>query len=811
MLLSYLKIAFRNFAKARVYSFINIFGLAIGMACTLMILLYVQDEFHFDRFHEKSSQIYRVVEKITGDNERYIAYSKGPLGKTISEEFPEVEGYAQFFRGWRITIKHEENRQIVRDYFFTDGSFTDLFDFEMIAGDPQTAFRDPHAVVLTETTARQLFGDADPLGQMISVEAEDFPEFGDAAFQVSGVMKDAPHNSHLDFRLLISYASLKRFETKFPWLYSWQSSTFITYLLLDESSNISQLQLKLPAFAEKHMGDAAWEKRPFYLQPLTDIHFYSDHILYEFNQHKGNLNGMYVLVLIAGLIILIACINYMNLATARSINRAREVGLRKVVGARKQQLTGQFLSESLLTAFLSLIAALVIVELTLPQFNQLIAKQLAFNFVGDYQLFLGVLFIALLVGFLSGSYPALHLSGFQPISILKGSNDRRSGSLRFRRVLVVTQFTLSMVMISATLIIFQQLQYISDKPLGFNHHQLAVIDINHDDVQTNFLTIKEALQNHPAITSVAVSSRVPGDWKSFREINVFREDDSEDEFLGALFNAIDEDFLQCYQAEIVQGRNFDRDIFADSSALLINETAARQLFSDSPIGKTLRISRGNFEGQIVGVVKDFHFHSLHSQIAPLIMGFIPASGSHAVHGIDYFTVRVNSEENFQEALAHINSVHNQFDPLNPLEADFLSDWLNTLYAQDSRSGKIFGIAATLAILIACVGLFGLSAFMAEQRTKEIGVRKVLGASLASIIILLTKDFSRLLFIAFLVAIPLAYLAMNSWLGSFAYRIPIYWWVFAIAGSATMIIALLTVSWQALRAATTNPVKALRYE
>lgn len=813
MLKNYLKIALRGFRKHKIYSFINIFGLAIGITCCILILLYVQDELNFDRFHRNAGRIYRVVEtRATPEGERSVAYTMPLLGQTLASDFPEVEAFARLFQGWRITIKQGENRHIVRDYYFTDANFLKIFDFELLQGEPETAFSEPNSIVLTETAARQLFGDENPLGRTVNVDAEDFPEFGEALFRITGVLRDIPHNSHLDFRLLMSASTLDRFtEGWIPeWLQSWDSGSFVTYLLLKQGSDLSALEAQFPAFSRKYRGEEAWKERRFRLQPLADIHFYSNGIGAEENHNEGELAYVYILALIAFLIALIACINYMNLATARSLNRAKEVGLRKVVGAMKRQLTGQFLSESILTALIALFIAFVLAELFLPQFNRLTGKNLALDFTANIALFLGMITISLLIGFISGSYPSLYLSGFPAVAVLKGARSGSAGAARLRRILVVTQFTLSINLIVATLVVFQQLEYMRNKPLGFNKEQLAVIDINHDDVQSNFLTIKNELLRHPAVRSVTVSSRVPGDWKSFRRIEAQRENAAETELQTMFFNGIDEDFLATYEIELVQGRNFDRKLASDSTALLLNETAARTLFNDSPIGKIIRVSDRNFAGQVVGVVRDFHFHSLHRKIEPLLMGFMPEGGRHALHGIDYFTLRLHAA-NIEEALAHVTRVHEQFDAINPIELDFLEGWLDKKYDEDARAGSIFGIAAALAILIACVGLFGLSAFMAEQRTKEIGVRKVLGASVASIAGLLSKDFVKLVLAANLLAWPIAWFAMDRWLQDFAYRIHIGWWVFALAGGMALLIALITVSALAIKAALANPVKALRYE
>ncbi len=813
MFSNYLKIALRNFLKHKNYSLINIFGLACGMACCILILLHVQDELRFDTFHAKVDRIFRVVEKrSTNEGEVHAAFTVPPLGRALQNDFPEVVETVRFFIGWRLTVKQGEGRHIVRDYFFSEPSFFRTFDFPLQQGDPQTALAAPRSIVLTEASAQRFFGNENPLGKTLQLEAEDFPEFGKGDFIVTGVLRDPPHNSHLDFGMLVSLSTLDAFPDIHQALQSWNPSGFgaATYVVLDSDKQRAGLEAKLADFSNKYRGAEVSARRQLYLQPLRDIHFYSGHIAAERNKNEGELGYVYIFALIAAFIALIACINYMNLATARAMHRAKEVGMRKVIGANQQQLIGQFLGESLGITFVALLVALVLVEIALPAFNALASKKLALDFSSGWGIFAGLLVIALLLGLISGSYPALYLSRFRPIMTLKGALRAGAGAARLRRGLVVAQFALSLIMIVATFVVYQQLQYVRHKQLGFNQEHLVVIDINHDDVQANFTTIKTEFLRDAAVRSVTVSSRVPGDWKSFRQIQVVKEGAADTETQAMSFNGVDEDFLRTYEIDLVAGRNFSRELASDSAAVLLNETAARMLFGEVPLGKIIRVPARPFQGQVVGVVKDFHFQSLHDQIGPLVMGLMPKGGRHALHGIDYFSLRI-STAHVPETIAFITKVHEQFDRVNPIELDFLDKWWGNLYQRDERVGKIFGAAATLAILIACIGLLGLSAFMAEQRTKEIGVRKVLGASVASIVALLSKDFTRLVLVGTLVASPLAYYAMQKWLQSFAYRIEIGWIIFIAAGTFTAMIALLTVSYQALKAAMGNPVEALRYE
>lgn len=813
MLKNYVLVALRNFRKFKTYSFINIFGLAIGLACCILILLHIYDELNFDRFHEKADRLFRVIQVRSGSQgEQHLAYTMGPFGPALVNEFPEVEASARLFQGWRLTVKREAagpTGQIVRKNFFTDASFFDLFDFQLLAGDRKTALSTPGSVVLTEPMAKQLFGDEEPLGKSLQIEAEDFPEFVQTAFTVTGVLRDIPHTSHLNFDLLISQSTLDRFADVHGWFTDWNNTIVITYVLLRNPFNQANLEAKLAQFNLKHRGEEAARNR-FYLQPLNDIHFGSAEIESEYNIREGQVGYVYVFAAIALFLAAIACINYMNLATARSMKRAKEVGLRKVVGANRSQMIVQFLTESILSAVIAFLLAIGLVEAMLPSFNALAGANLSLRLAGNTSVFLGLLGLVLLIGIVAGSYPAFYLSRLAPAAVLKGELKAGAQRSRLRQSLVVAQFALSILMIVATLVVFQQLDYVRHKQLGFNQDQLVVIDINHDDVQSNFLTIKNEFKRHAAVRGATVSSRVPGDWKYFRRIRAVREGQAETEAQQLYFNGIDEDFIGVYEIDLVQGRNFSRALATDSTAVILNETAARALFADSPVGQAIRVPAFNFTGRVIGVVRDFHFHSLHGKIEPMVMGFMPAGGRHAVHGIDYFSLRI-AAENVQESIDFITKVHAQFDAINPIEYAFLNHWWIDLYTRDERLGRIFGIAAGLAILIACVGLFGLAAFMAEQRTKEIGVRKVLGASISSLVMLLSKDFTRFVLLGLLAATPLAYFVMNKWLQNFAYRIEIGWWVFLLAGVMAMLIALATVCTQAIKAALANPVESLRYE
>ncbi len=801
MLKNYLKIAARNIWKNKAYSFINIAGLAIGMACCMLILLYVRDELNFDAFHKKADRIFRIVDvrKSPDKGDRHIPQVMGPVAPALKKDFPEVEAFVRAmsrFSTGRFVVEYGAARFYEGDHLFVETNFLDVFDFDLLRGARASALREPMSVVLTETSAKKYFGDEEAFGQTIKVE-----RFGD--FKVTGVLKDPPPNSHLNFSMLFSFATLQGIEGWRRFSERWDSDGFITYLVLNDPASASTLETKLAEFNRQYRGEAANDSR-FYLQPLRDIHFHSNHIEFDRNENKGDIAYVYIFSAIALFIVVIACINYMNLATARSVSRAREVGMRKVVGAYRLQLVGQFLSESLVFSAIAFVVACGAVELLLPTFNQFTGKQLALDVAKLDWLPIGLLAMALLVGLIAGSYPAFFLSRLRPAFILKGGTG--ASSSWFRQGLVVTQFALSIVMIVATVVVYNQMNYIRTKRLGFNEEQLVVVDINSSVARKNFQAIKTEMKRSAAVHGVSVSSRVPGDWKNIAEVGVVPEGAPETEIHTLNFIGIDEDFMKVFEVELAEGRNFSPEFGTDTSAVLLNETAAKEFGWDSPLGKTIRVPEENFEARVIGVVRDFHFRSLHEKIGPLVL----ANWNNRIDAIDYFTVRISGED-IPGTLKYLQSVHEKFDQVTPFEYNFLDERLADFYRNDQRVGTLFCIAAGLAIFVACLGLFGMAAYSTEQRRKEIGVRKVLGATTTSIVMLLSKEFTRLVLLGLLVATPLAWFAMNKWLDNFAYRIDIGWWVFALAGGSALLIALLTVSTQAIRAAVANPVEALRYE
>jgi len=811
MLRNYVTIALRSLRKQAAYSLINVFGLAIGLACCLLLLFYVRDELSADRFHEDADRIYRVVEthSLPGEGEVRFASSPGPVGPALEDGFPEVEETVRVFSLFRPSIYQGEQGFYEAEYLVTEPGFFSIFDFEVLRGDAERALEEPGLVVLTESAVRKYFGTEDPVGQTLEVSA-----FGEMS--VAAVLRDPPRNSHLDFSMLFSVATTKSAFTGWePYEENWQNPNrpFTTYIKLREGASAADVEARLPELYAPYYDGQNPPPAATRLQPLADVYFGSDGYVASFSMRHGQQSYLYIFGIIAVFIVVIACINYMNLATARSMRRAREVGLRKTVGAYRSQLAAQFLTEAVLTVALATGIALLLAHVAMPAFNGLAGKNLGLHMLGNTPTLVALLGLVVVVGVVAGSYPALFLARARPAHVLKGGMHGGRGTSMLRRGLVVAQFTLSIGMIIGTLVASSQLEYIRKKNLGFDETQKLVFDINSGAVRGNADAIRTSFLQNPAVRNVSVTSRVPGDWKEIDEIGVLAEGSSE--AIGATFIGVDSQFLATFDVNLLDGRNLDAERPADSASVLINETAAAALGWSDPVGRRIRVPNSaigaaqldiQFEATVIGIVEDFHFRSLHEPIRPLVLGwlFTPITGS------DYITASVATADLAGTIAALIETMAN-VDPANPVEMNFLDQRIGEFYVQDRRMGRLFGVAAGLAILVACLGLFGLAAYTAEQRTKEIGVRKVLGASVGGIVALLSADFMRLVGIAFILAAPPAYFAMRRWLEDFAYRAPIGWSTFALAGLIAFAIALLTVSYQSVKAAKADPVRSLRYE
>ena len=799
MLRNYFKLAIRSLRKHAGYTFINVTGLSVGIGCCMLIALFVQDELSFDGFHANAERLYRVNKVVaprTGGTERDVITS-GPMGPALAADYPEVEQMVRVLPWFDDVLTTQGETSIkLSNTVFADSNFFDVFSFKLLRGDPQTALSAPQSMVLSDGTARALFGDDDPIGKrLVGVEGLEFT--------VTGIAENAPANSHLVYDVLVSWSSTKSGNAglNFDWLSSWFPQAVYTYLLLTPGADPAALETKLPDFIQRRFPQRA-DQYKLYLQPLSSIYLDSSDLLHNRNVRVGNRTYVYLFGIVALLILLIACINFMNLSTAHTSTRAREVGVRKVLGAGRSQLVRQFLGESLLMSALALVLAVWVVDLTLPAFRALTAKGFETGVWHNPSMAAGLVGVLLGVGLMAGAYPAFFLSGFRPVHALTGGSPDSSRKAMPRRMLVTLQFTISITLIVGTIVVYRQMDYLLSKDLGFRKDHILVLPIEDTAMHDRFEAFKQALLAHPLITNVTGSNRVPGEGMMSFGINA--EGKAQDEGWTATAIRVDDfDFLATYGMELVAGRYFDPDLPTDStSAVVINEALARSLGWDDPVGKRMDVPGEVEAGVVIGVVRDFHFSSLRQAIEPLFFYVAPR---HAT-----LSVRIRGEE-VPGTLAFIRKTWEAFDPAYPFEYAFLDDSFAQLYQSERRLSATLGLFSVLAILIACLGLFGLASYTAELRTKEVGVRKVLGATFESIVLLLSKEFTRLVVIALAVATPIGYLAMNRWLAGFAYHVELSWWIFPIAGIGALGIALVTVSYQSVRAALADPVVALRYE
>ncbi|MEZ0540763.1 ABC transporter permease [Fibrella arboris] len=812
MITNYLKIAWRSLNNQRGFTFINVFGLALGLACCLLISLYVLDELSYDRFNAKADRIYRVNSDLKfGGNDIHFAVAPDPMGPTLKANYPQVEAYVRLHHRGNGLVKRAGGATNLResDIIFADSTLFDVFTLPLVAGaDPQKALASPNSVVISEAAAKRHFGAGNAIGQTLIFNNTD-------AYKVTAVMRDMPANSHFrtDFFLTIS-------NDEYP-LGQWLSFNHHTYIVLKPGTEATAFARHFDQVIETYVGPQVRQflgggmdqfrksgnTLRFWLTPLTDIHLRSKQVIEL--APNGDIQYVYIFSAVALFILLIACINFMNLATARSSKRAKEVGVRKVLGSERGQLIGQFMAESILTASLSLLLAIALVSLAMPLFNDITAKQLTIGRLLTPGMLVGIALLPLGVGVLAGSYPALFLSSFRPISVLKSGVTNRGGSLKgvsLRSGLVVFQFMMSMLLIVGTLVVYRQIHFIQTKKVGFDRERVVTInDVRVLGQQAE--VFKNDVLRLPGVTAGTLSSYLPT--PSDRSDSGFFPEGQADRSKGINMQHwdVDHDYIPTLGMTIVQGRNFSRSFTTDSTGIILNEAAVKVLGVKDPLG--MRIYRFDAaEGKtrktytVIGVVKNFHFESLRANIGALSLVLSPQSGS--------VSFRI-SQTNVPALLRQIEAKWKQFAPGQPFNYSFLQDSFDQMYRAEQRVGTVVLLFSVLAILIACLGLFGLAAFMAEQRTKEIGVRKVLGASVTSIVGLLSTDFLKLVVVAIVIASPLAWYAMTSWLSDFAYRIDIDWWVFALAGMLAIGIALFTVSFQSIKAALMNPVTSLRSE
>lgn len=799
MLKNYLKISLRHIKRDKGYSYINIAGLAIGMACCIFILLYIQHELSYDKFHAKANEIYRIaLHGKIGDSPIDWATTTASVGPLMVDEFPEVLDAVRFKYPDKNVFSYKDKRFFEFAPLYVDNSFFNIFSFRLIKGDTKTALKAPFSLVMTQEIAEKYFGNDDPIGKIVTVNNNE-------NFRVTGIIEKPPSNSHFTFDILASFETLYR--TAPQEVDGWVYWAYQTYLLLQPGTNYQELEAKFNGFIEKHIGNMLRQigaEHTWYLQPLTSIHLHS-HLSCELGANS-DIRYIYAFAAIALFILVIACMNFMNLSTARSANRAKEVGVRKALGSIRSKLILQFLSESLILAITSLVVALFIVWLMLPYFKSLTGFDVQIHNFAMPRLLIGLCLITIFVGIISGSYPAFYLSRFQPVKVLKGDISKSSKNSWFRSLLVVSQFTISIALIIGTIVIYNQLNYMRTKKLGFQKEQMLVLSLRDDDTQQRAETIKSELLTIDGVSGVCGSDMVPGEYE-YGIITCYPESLSHGHGFKIENLAVDEDFLNTYSIDIVEGRGFSKKMTTDQyEAALINETAWRALGWKNPLGKRISDHINPAKPRIrtvIGVVKDFHHKTLHESIEPTLIDYSP-----------------NLSRRLSLKLSTVNTMHTMklveqkwhaIAPNHPFDYFFLDDFYDSLYRNEAKLGTIFQIFTILAIFIGCLGLFGLASFTAEQRTKEIGIRKVLGASVAGIVHLMNKDFVKWILISNLIAWPVAWFAMNKWLQHFAYRINMEWWTFVFPGFVTLLIALITVIYHSIKAALANPVESLRYE
>jgi putative ABC transport system permease protein len=806
MIKNLFKIAIRNIWNRKFFSLINIIGLTIGIACFFLIIINVRDEFSYDDFHENKDRIYRIaLERIYPDNVVFYSVIPFSIGEAMQADFPEVENMTRLLAPRQSVVFRYDDKTYEEDkILFAEPNFFDVFSIPLIEGDPEKVFSTQNSIIMTREKALKYFADEDPIGKILTIPQGEL--------MVSGVMENVPKNSHLGFDFLVSM-TLTGIQNQ-P---NYVSFAVHTYIVVKEGTFPGVIEEKMPALVERYAAGqiqaqtgqsfaeytAAGNGYNYFLQPIRDIHLHSN--LTSEIKPNGNITYVYVQIAIAFFLITIACINFMNLATAQSTSRAREVGIRKIVGSTRGSLIRQFLFESVMVSLISLVLAMVLIQLILPTFNQLTQKELELkNLLDPFNIFL-FLFIGIAVGLFAGIYPSFVLSAFRPVTVLKGRFTTSRIGIRLRNALVVFQFALSIILISMTLLVFMQMRFIRNRDLGFDKQNVLVVE-RAFTLENRGEAFKQELRSIPEVVDAAGSNTLVQGGYYF---GVFFRSARNPEVKTTRAMVIDQDFFRTMGLKIVDGRGFSKE-FNDERNIIINESTIKEFGWNDPIGMKVTLL-GDEEDQtgeytIVGVVKDFHYDSLHKDIDSFVLMSYPKEQRIFTN----INIRIGPE-NIPETVAAIREKWAQLSPQQPFSYFFLEDRLNNLYSNERTSGQIFNIFSVLAIVIACVGLFGLSAFIAAQRTKEIGIRKVLGSTGSRIVVLLSKDFAKLVLFAFIVAVPISYYVMTRWLQNFAYRTDIQFWIFLLAGLAAVLVAQLTISFQALKAANIRPAEALRFE
>ncbi len=807
MLTNHLKTALRYLKNHKFYTLANFGGLTLGFFCFLLLNFYVSSEQHFDLNHERA---FRVLQEIVEDNGTIReSAAVGPrVGLTSQEQIPEIEAVTQILELGRMTVGNDPANLHYESIYTIDRGFFEVFNFPLKEGSPDEIFTVPNGLVITETLAKKYFGDEPALKKILKTNQIEGV--------IAGVLKELPENTHMEVNLMFpTQTAAANFRWWNDFMQSnWHRNVFITYFKLQEDALPAQVSQKITKLAKDNWPKDKAYNSQFELQPVSDIHLYAHEVEGEINKDKGNNFYVSIFFWMALIILLVACFNYAGLLNVAFMGRFREIGVRKAVGANQQQLLLQFFTESLLLTTLALGTAFVLLNMLQPKVSAVLGKSFDWSYLPTEQIGLLAL-IGLGVSLVAIAYPAWLIS---KVATVKALNEERRSSGRFpiRKVVTFFQFTAAIALIACTLIFYNQLQYLQSKNLGFDMQGMVVVDINSRALRSQFEAIKSEFGKLPEVEAVSVSSRVPGEWKAFPMASVKTQGTNKDKAKQMIFLGADQDFMHTYDIKLVDGSNFSGAL-SDSSRVLINQAAMQSLGLTDPIGQIIEIPTVNwggdnnaleqpFQAKVIGVINDFHFEDFHQQIKPMVIGF----WKNPVHNIDYYSLKVHSD-NWGSTIAALQGINDRFDPENPIEYHILNDQFQRFYEADIIRSRLLIFFSSIVVLIACLGLFVMTAFALHNRTKEIGIRKVLGATTLQIIELVTKEFVLLVGFAALIGIPLAWYVMGYWLDEFAYRIELHWWYFALAGAMALLIALLTVSMQSIRAALANPVDSLRSE
>jgi len=792
MFISNIKIALRSLVRYKNYWVINVLGLSIALACFIIITLWIQDELSFDKFHKNVDNLYRVTWKESSE-QKYSVLTPAPFAKVVTNDYPQIANSTRYTQmPMALFFKYKE-KNLQAKVSFADPRFLKMFTFPFIQGDPETALDEPLSIVCTEEMAKKYFPNENPLGKILTFQLGNNLEFG---LKVTGVIKNMPHNSHIQTNAIISFNFWKNFRN----LDYWGDCFTTTYLFIEENQNIKDIERKVESCMEKYMNEGTSAGKQVFLQPIKDIHLYSNFRL-ETNTH-GDIKYIYLFAVIALFILIIACINFMNISTAHSIKRAKEIGLRKAIGARRIDIILQFLGESFCFLLLSFFLAIVLAELSLPYFSELTAKSLFIDYFSS-QFIIGAIVILAFTTVVSAGYPAFFLSSFMPVQALKDNVNLTSKGNLFRKTLVAFQFSLSIIIIIGSFVVYNQIKFMKNTSLGYNKENLIYAKMS-GEMGMKYKAVKNDLLQYPNIISATANEFVTGDVRQGTSSISWENKQKNDVIMQVL--RIDYDFVKTYDIKMVKGRFYSKEFPTDATnAYVVNEAAVKAMGMESPVGKQFKL--WGYSGKIIGVIKDFHFRSLHNNIEPLILW---PNTKKNFSNFTYITIRINSKD-MQQTMSFVEGIWKKYSPNYPFEFKLFGETLDAQYRAEQRVAKVLNWFTLMAIFISSLGLLGLISLMTEQRTKEIGIRKILGASVFEIVQILLKDFVLWILLANIIAWPIAWFTMNKWVENFAYHIDISLWIFLLSGVLALVIALLAVSLQTVRAATTNPIESIKYE